>query len=98
MNIKDIFIEILDIASQIGNNTLSYPLAPLVIAGKRSSPANPLTQIAARFDTEITNSITPSKSKVESALKDLKEVAKNYRIEQLKKPIKELTAYLNNLT
>lgn len=98
MNIKDIFMEILDIASQIENNTLSYPLAPLVNAKKRSSPSNPLMEISARFSTEITHCIPPSKSKIQSALKDLKEVAKTYQIEQLRKPIKELTAYLNNLT
>ena len=77
MKLKDIFTEILSIASEIENNTLSYSLAPLVKAGKKKNPADLLTGIAARFSLEITHNITPDKQKVKIALMDLKKIAKD---------------------
>lgn len=97
MNLRDIFKEILDIARDIGNNTLSYPIKPLVIAGKRDNPADLLAGVAARFTTEISNNIMPSKHELESALKELKKIAKDYGIVQLRKPIKDYSEFLNNL-
>lgn len=97
MNLRDILKEFLNIASEIENNTLSYPLKPLVKAGKKDNPADLITKIAANFISEVSNSITPSKHKIESALKELKKIAKDYDIEQLRSPIKDLTAFLNNL-
>lgn len=96
MNLKEIFTEFLDIAADIENNALSYPLKPLVVAGKRNNPADLLTEIVAIFTSEITNSITPSTHKLELALKELKKIAKDYGIEQLRKPITSLSAFLNN--
>ena len=97
MNLKDIFNEILNIARDIENNNLSYPLAPLVNTKRKANPADPLTAVATRFTLDITNNITPSKHKIESALKDLKKIAKDYQIEQLRRPIKELSAFLDDL-
>ena len=95
MNLREIIKEILDIASKIEYNTLSYGCKPLVMAGKRSNPAGSLTMIAASFQSEITNNIIPSKDKIEVALRELSGIMKSYDIEQLRKPIKELSAFLN---
>ena len=97
MNLRDIFNEFLEIASEIENNTLAYPLKPLVKAGKRENPADLLTEIAARFTSDITNSITPSKQKIELALEELKKIAKVYGIGQLRRPIKDRSSILINL-
>lgn len=97
MNLKDILTAILNIAGEIENNTLSYSLKPLVKAGKRKNPADLLTEIAARFTSDITKNITPNKKKIQLALQELKKIAKDYDIDQLRRPIKELSAFLSNL-
>ena len=97
MNLRDIFNKILDIASKIEYNTLSYRDKPFVMTRKKPNPANRLTAIVAQFTADITNDITPSKQKIESALADFKKIAKDYGIEQLRKPIEDLSNFLNNL-
>lgn len=97
MNLSDIIKEILDISSKIEYNTLSYGHKPLVMAGKKDNPADSLTMIAIRLQSEITNNPTPGKAKIEAALSELRGIMKSYDIEQLRKPIKELSAFLNTL-
>ena len=97
MRMMDIYNELFDIAIKIENNTLSYGCKPLVMAGKKDNPADSLAAIAVSFNPEIANNIAPSKSKVEAALKELRSIMKNYDIEQLKNPIKELSTFLMTL-
>lgn len=97
MDLEPICIKILNISSKIENNNLSYGLAPLVNAGKRSSPAGPIREIASSFSPEVTKNITPDKTKVAKALKSLKRIANEYKITQLKKPIDDLSAFLSTL-
>ena len=97
MNLREIIKEILDIASKIEYNTLSYGCKPLVMADKKANPAGSLTMIAANFQAEITNNTMPGKDKIKMALRELSGIMKSYDIEQLRKPIKELSAFLNTL-
>ena len=97
MNAREISQEILNIAIEIEYNTLSYGCKSLVMAGKKDNPADRLTGIAANFQSEITNNIIPGKYKITSALNELRSIMKSYDIEQLRKPIKELSAVLNTL-
>ena len=94
MNLREIIKEILDIASKIEYNTLSYGCKPLVMVGKRNNPAGSLTMIAASFQPEITNNTIPCKDKIEIAVRELSGIMKSYDIEQLRNPIKELSAFL----
>lgn len=96
MNLREIVVEFLEVARRIEYDELSYGLKPLVKIGRKSNPADILTKIAARFTADITHDVKPSKQKLESALREFKNIAKDYGIEQLRKPIKDLSAFIDN--
>ena len=97
MELMEITKELLDIAIEIEYNTLSYGQKALVMAGKRNNPADSLTLIATSINSEIKNKTMPSRDKIEVALSELRAIMKSYDIEQLRKPAKELSAFLNTL-
>lgn len=97
MKLSEIVDQIFDIATAIGYNTISYSYPLLVLAKNKAKPEDILTDIAVPLKQKITNGITLDKTELTAALKALKEVAKNYKINDLRQPIKDLEAYLNNL-
>lgn len=97
MELKQIFSEILSIASQIEYKTLTYRHSGLVAAKKKKNPADLLGEIAAIFESEIKYGLAPDKKKIKTAISELKAIAKEYQIEELRNPVKNLESYLNGL-
>ena len=97
LKLNEIVDQIFDIAIAIGYNTISYSYPLLVLAKNKAKPDDLLAAIAAPLKQKITNGIAPDKTELTTALKALKDIAKNYRIKQLRKPIKDLEAYLDGL-
>lgn len=97
MKLNEIIDEIFDIAIGISYNTISYFHPLLAAAQNKDKPDDLLTTIAAPLKQKITNSIPISKTELETTLNTLKRIAKEYRIKELKKPVKALEAYLDSL-
>ena len=94
MKLNEIIDELFDIASAIEYNTISYFHPLLVSAKNKAKPDELLLAIAAPLKRNITNGIPLSKTEITAALNDLKRIAKEYEIEELRKPIKNLESYL----
>lgn len=97
MKLNEIIDEIFDIASAIEYNTISYFNPLLVSVKNKAKPDDRLLAIAAPLKRKIANGISPSKAEIMAALKDLKSIAKEYKIEELRKPIKNLETYRDSL-
>ncbi|MBO5952920.1 MAG: hypothetical protein J6Q53_02175 [Oscillospiraceae bacterium] len=97
MKLNEIVDQIFDIAIAIGYNTISYSYPLLVLAKNKAKPEDLLTAIATPLKQKITNGIAPGKTELTAALKALKEIAKDYQIKELRKPIDDLKAYLDSL-
>lgn len=96
MNIREITLDILAIAGEIENNNLSYPLAPLVKAGKRENPADLLRGVAIRFSTETKYIAKPDAPKIKAAVKELTRIKEIYKISKIRRPIDNLSALLDS--
>ena len=97
MKLNDISSELFDIASGIEHKTIPYFHPVLVSAKNKPKPDELILAIAAPMKRDATNGIRVSKAEVSKALKALKAIAREYEIDELKKPIKDLEAYHDSL-
>ena len=94
MTLNEITNQLLNIANEIENNTM---FDNRLGAQKKRAAANLLTPVCQTLASYVMKNGTPSKSVLKSALRDLDHISKNYQIEELKKPIKDLKDYLKSL-
>ena len=97
MKLNEIADQLLDIANGIEYNNISYFNPLLVSVQNKAKPDDLLLAIAVSIKNDITNGKLPSKQELSAVLQKLKMIGKNYKIKELKKPIADLTAYLNSL-
>ena len=97
MKLNEIADQLLDIANGIEYNNISYFNPLLVSVQNKAKPDDLLLAIAVSIKNDITNGKLPSKQELSAVLHELKMIGKNYKIKELKKPIADLTAYLNSL-
>lgn len=97
MKLNDISSEFFDIASGIEYKTIPYFHPVLVSVKNKPKPDDLILAIAAPLKRAATNGIPVSKTEASEALKALKTIAKDYKIDELKKPIKDLEAYRDSL-
>jgi hypothetical protein len=97
MKLNEIADQLLDIANGIEYNNISYFNPLLVSVQNKAKPEDLLLAIAAPIKKSITNGAPPSKRELSAVLQALKEIDKNYKIKELKKPIADLKAYLDRL-
>ncbi len=97
MKLNEIADQLLDIANGIEYNNISYFNPLLVSVQNKAKPDDLLLAIAVSIKNGITNGKLPSKQELSAVLQELKMIGKNYKIKELKKPIADLTAYLNSL-
>ena len=94
MKLNEIVNQIIDIASNIENSTM---FDKSLWAQKKRAAADLLVPIVQTLAPYVTKNCTPSKNKLKMTLRALNDISKAYQIEELKKPIKDLKAYLNSL-
>ena len=97
MKLNEIADQLLDIANGIEYNNISYFNPLLVSVQNKAKPDDLLLAIAVSIKNDITNGKLPSKQELSAVLQKLKMIGKNYKIKELKKPITDLTTYLNSL-
>lgn len=97
MNLKDIFKEVLDIAEALEYGEISFSYDKLASAMKMGHPAEFLMEALDEIFIKVRDGITPEKGEVDALLKALKRIKRNFKIKELSKPIKDLTAYLEQM-
>ena len=97
MKLNEIVDQIFDIATELEYNRISYSHPLLVLTQKNPRPANLLSSIAAPLQRDLANDIPIDNGTITVALKQLKKIAKEYRIQELREPIRNLESYLVDL-
>ena len=97
MKLNEIADQFLDIANGIEYNNISCFNPLLVSVQNKAKPDDLLLAVAVSIKNDITNGKLPSKQELSAVLQKLKMIGKNYKIKELKKPIVDLTAYLDSL-
>lgn len=94
MKLDDIVKDIFTIVNNIANSTM---FDKRLVAQKKRAAADLISSSIQPFVPCVKNNSTPSRSKIKQALRNLEEISKTYQIEELKKPIKDMKAYLDSL-
>ena len=94
MTLKDITNQLLNIANEIENNMM---FDNRLGAQKKRAAVNRLTPIYQTLASHVTKNCKPSKSQLKLILRALDEISKEYQINELNEPIKNLKAYLKSL-
>ena len=94
MTLKEITNQLLNIANEIENNTM---FDNRLGAQKKRAAADLLMPICQTLTTYVMKNCTPSKSQIKLALRNLDDISKEYQINELNEPIKNLKAYLKSL-
>lgn len=94
MTLNEITNQLLNIANEIENNTM---FDNRLGAQKKRAAINLLTPICQTLASHVMKNCTPSKSQVKLILRTLDEISKDYQINELKEPTKNLKAYLKSL-
>jgi peptidoglycan hydrolase CwlO-like protein len=94
MTFKEICLEVLAIAEDLEYGNISFTYGKLSSAMKAGHPAEFVMESLDDLFVEIQNDIAPSKEKVDKLIKNLKRIKSSFKIQQLSKPIKDLTQYL----
>ena len=94
MTLKEITNQLLYIANEIENNTM---FDNRLGAQKKRAAANRLTPVCQTLASYVTKNCIPSKSQLKLILRALDEISKEYQINELNEPIKNLKAYLKSL-
>ena len=94
MTLNEITKQLLDIANEIENNTM---FDNHLGAQKKRAAVNRLTPICQTLVSHVTKNCKPSKSQLKLILRALDEISKEYQINELNEPIKNLKAYLKSL-
>lgn len=97
MKLNEIASELFSIATGIEYNTISYFHPMLVSAKGKAKPDDLILAIAVALKRAATNGTSVTKAELSENLKALKAIGKEYKIDELKKPIKELQAYHDSL-
>lgn len=97
MNLKEICTEILEIGECLEYGTISFTYDKLASAMKMGHPAEFLMEALDEIFLKVRDNIIPEKGEVESLLKALKRIKRSFKIKELSKPIKDLTAYLEQM-
>lgn len=97
MNLKEICTEILEIGECLEYGTISFTYDKLASAMKMGHPAEFLMEALDEIFLKVRDNIVPEKGEVESLLKALKRIKRSFKIKELSKPIKDLTAYLEQM-
>ena len=97
MKLNEIVDQLLDIANRIEYKTISYFNPMLVSVQNKAKPEDLLLAIAAPLQQDLANDIPIDKGTITIALKQLKKIAKEYKIKELQEPIKKLECYLVDL-
>ena len=94
MTLKEITNQLLYIANEIENNTM---FDNRLGAQKKRAAANRLTPVCKKLASYVMGNCTPSKSQLKQILRTLDKISKEYQINELNEPIKNLKAYLKSL-
>lgn len=97
MSLKDICTEILEIGERLEYGTISFTYDKLASAMKLGHPSEFLMEALDEVFLKVRDDITPEKGEVDSLLKALKRIKRNFKIKELSKSIKDLTAYLEQM-
>lgn len=94
LKLDDIVKQIISIAADIENSVM---FSKSLDAQKKRTAANLILSSVQPILPNATKESALSKNKIKSVLRSLEEISKTYQIKELKKPIKELKAYLDSL-
>lgn len=94
MTLNEITKQLLNIVNEIENNTM---FDNRLGAQKKRAAADLLTPICQTLASYVMKNCTPSKSQLKLILKTLEGVSKDYQINELKEPMKNLKTYLKSL-
>lgn len=94
MKLDDIVKQIINIAADIENSVM---FSKSLDAQKKRTAATLIFSSVQPILPNTAKERTLSKNKLKSALRSLEEISKTYQIKELKKPIKDLKAYLDSL-
>lgn len=94
MTLNEITNQLLNIANEIENNTM---FDNRLGAQKKRAAANRLTPVCKNLASYVMGNCIPSKSQLKLILRNLDEISKEYQINELKEPTKNLKAYLKSL-
>lgn len=97
MNLNDICQEILAVEEGLDCGTIEFTCDNLASAMKCGHPADIFDSIIAEVFWDIQAGQQPGKAKLENLLKGLKRFKRSFKVKELSKPIKDLTAYLSAL-
>lgn len=97
MNLKEICTEILEIGECLEYGTISFTYDKLASAMKMGHPAEFLMEALDEIFLKVRDNIIPEKGEIESLLKALKRIKRSFKIKELSKPVKDLTAYLEQM-
>lgn len=97
MNLKEICTEILEIGECLEYGTISFTYDKLASAMKMGHPAEFLMEALDEIFLKVRDNIVPEKGEIESLLKALRRIKRSFKIKELSKPIKDLTAYLEQM-
>lgn len=98
MNLKDICTELLSVMEGLQEGTVHFTYDNLASAMKYGHPVEILDDVIADFVFDVTDGKEPDKKTVENVLKGLKRFKRSFKVKELSKPIKDLTAYLSELS
>ena len=94
LKLDDIVKQIINIAADIENSVM---FNTSLDAQKKRTTANHIMSSVQPILPNATKESPLSKNKLKSVLRSLEEASKTYQIKELKKPIKDLRAYLDSL-
>ena len=94
MSLKDIFQETLAIAEGLEYGEISFTYDKLACAMKMGHPAEFVMEALDEIYLKVRDEIPPTQKEIDTLLKSLKRIKRNFKIKELSKPIKDLTAYL----
>ena len=95
MNLVDICQEVIAIEEGLDCGTIAFTCDNLSSAMKCGHPVEIYDSIIAEIFWDIQAGNEPEKAKLESVLKGLKRFKRSFKVKELSKPIKDLTAYLS---
>ena len=95
MNLNDICQEILAIEEGMDCGTISFTCDNLASAMKFGHPVEIFDSIIAEVFWDIQAGKQPEKNKLENLLKGLKRFKRSFKVKELSKPIKDMSAYIS---
>ena len=97
MNLKEICIELLAVMEGLQEGTVQFTYDNLASAMKFGHPVEILDDVIADFVFAVMDGKELDQKALENVLKGLKRFKRSFKVKELSKPIKDLTAYLSKL-